>query len=92
MRDYISPPCRLFISIALTHITVISSSSSSSSFADKVRESQIPDNRNLDRFNYYATNRTVVNGEFINDFGPDEWQKIECADTETCVSLIQIAT
>jgi hypothetical protein len=38
---------------------------------------------NLDQFNY---RKTVQNGNGINDFGPSDWQKIQCEDVDTCVS------
>jgi hypothetical protein len=41
-------------------------------------------NRNLDLFNYRGT----VRGNLHNDFGPNDWEKIQCPDTDTCVSRL----
>jgi hypothetical protein len=78
----------LFILSHLTGYTL-----SESSFTDRINtEKALPkENRNLDRFNYYATKQTKKSGQYINDFGPEEWQHIQCLDLETCVSILIFA-
>jgi hypothetical protein len=39
-------------------------------------------NRNYDQFNYVAT----VQDDLHNDFGPEDWDQVQCPDLDTCVS------
>ena len=42
--------------------------------------------RNLDLFSYRQTEFSSVSEDGVNEFGPEDWELVQCPDVEICVS------